>query len=49
MIDSSAFQMLLLTITSWLDRQDREVLAYLIEENRILASAGEWTAFAALQ
>ena len=28
--------MLLLTITSWLDRQDREVLAYLIEENRIL-------------
>ena len=28
--------MLLLTITSWLDRREREVLAYLIEENRLL-------------
>ena len=36
MIDASAFQMLLLTVTSWLDRREREVLAYLIEENRIL-------------
>jgi hypothetical protein len=26
----------LLTLTSWLDRREREVLAYLIEENRIL-------------
>ena len=36
MIDVSAFQMLLLTVTSWLDRREREVLAYLIEENRVL-------------
>ena len=28
--------MLLLTVTSWLDRQEREILAYLIEENRVL-------------
>ena len=28
--------MLLLTVTSWLDRQEREVLAYLVEENRVL-------------
>ena len=36
MIDVSAFQMLLLTVTSWLDQREREVLAYLIEENRVL-------------
>jgi hypothetical protein len=35
-IDVSAVQMLLLTVTSWLDRREREVLAYLIEENRVL-------------
>jgi hypothetical protein len=35
-IDVSAFQMLLLTVTSWLDQREREVLAYLIEENRVL-------------
>jgi hypothetical protein len=35
-IDVPAFQMLLLTVTSWLDRREREVLAYLIEENRVL-------------
>jgi hypothetical protein len=32
-IDVSAVQMLLLTVTSWLERREREVLAYLIEEN----------------
>ena len=36
MIDVSAFQMLLLPVTSWLDQREREVLAYLIEENRVL-------------
>ena len=36
MIDVSALRMLLLTVMSWLDRQEREVLAYLIEENRVL-------------
>jgi hypothetical protein len=35
-IDVSALQMLLLTVTSWLDQREREVLAYLIEENRVL-------------
>jgi hypothetical protein len=35
-IDVSAFQMLLLTVTSWRDQREREVLAYLIEENRVL-------------
>jgi putative transposase len=35
-IDVSAFQMLLLTVTSWLDQREREVLAYLMEENRVL-------------
>ncbi len=35
-MDASAFRMLLLTVTSWLDRQQREMLAYLIEENRVL-------------
>jgi transposase InsO family protein len=28
--------MLLLTVTTWLDRREREMLAYLIEENRVL-------------
>jgi hypothetical protein len=28
--------MLLLTVSSWLGRQEREILAYLIEENRVL-------------
>ena len=36
MIDVSALHILLLTATSWLDRREREVLAYLIEENRVL-------------
>jgi len=36
MIEVSAFQMLLLPGTSWLDQREREVLAYLIEENRVL-------------
>jgi hypothetical protein len=35
-IDLSVFRLLLLTITGWLDRREREALAYLIEENRLL-------------
>jgi hypothetical protein len=35
-IDVSVLQMLLLTVTSWLDQREREVVAYLIEENRVL-------------
>ena len=36
MIDFSAVQLLLLGLTGWLDRREREALAYLIEENRLL-------------
>ena len=36
MIDPSALQMLLLMLTGWLDRREREALTYLIEENRLL-------------
>jgi hypothetical protein len=35
-IDASALRMLLLTVTNWLDRREREMLAYLIEEHRVL-------------
>jgi len=35
-IDSSALQMVLMVLTSWLDRREREAVAYLIEENRFL-------------
>jgi len=35
-IDVSVLRLLLLAITGWLDRQEREALAYLIEENRVL-------------
>ena len=36
MIDVSVLRLLLLAITGWLDRGERETLAYLIEENRFL-------------
>ena len=36
MIDVSVLRLLLLTIIGWLDRREREALAYLIEENRLL-------------
>jgi hypothetical protein len=35
-IDASAFQLLLTVVTGWLARREREVVAYLIEENRLL-------------
>jgi transposase len=35
-IDPAALQMVLCVLTSWLDRREREVVAYLIEENRLL-------------
>jgi hypothetical protein len=35
-IDVSTFHILLLTVTGWLDRRERKVLAYLMEENRVL-------------
>ena len=36
MIDPAALQMVLLVLTGWLDRREREAVAYLIEENRLL-------------
>ena len=36
MIDLSALQLLLMVLTGWLERREREVIAYLIEENRLL-------------
>ena len=36
MIDAVALQMVLGVLTGWLDRREREAIAYLIEENRLL-------------
>jgi putative transposase len=35
-IDVSVLQLLLLAVIGWLDRREREAMAYLIEENRVL-------------
>jgi hypothetical protein len=35
-IDASALQMVLAVLTGWLDRQERQAVAYLMEENRVL-------------
>jgi putative transposase len=35
-IDASAFQLLLMVVTGWLAQREREVVVYLIEENRCL-------------
>jgi putative transposase len=35
-IDPSALQMLLLVLIGWLERREREAIAYLIEENHLL-------------
>ena len=36
MIDVVALQMVLSGLTGWLNRREREAIAYLIEENRLL-------------
>ena len=36
MIDPVALQMVLGVLTGWLERREREAIAYLIEENRLL-------------
>ena len=36
MIDPAALQIVLNVLTGWLDRREREAVAYLIEENRVL-------------
>jgi putative transposase len=35
-IDATALQMVLYVLTGWLERREREAIAYLIEENRLL-------------
>ena len=35
MIDPSALRLLLMVLTGWLERREREAIAYLIEENRL--------------
>jgi Integrase core domain len=35
-LDASAFRLFLLVLVGWLDRRERNVLAYLMEENRML-------------
>jgi hypothetical protein len=34
--DVSVLRLLLLVVTGWLDRREREALAYLVEEHRVL-------------
>jgi hypothetical protein len=36
MVDASALPLLLMALTGWLARREREVVVYLIEENRCL-------------
>ncbi len=36
MIDPAALRMVLMVLTGWLDRRERQAIAYLIEENRLL-------------
>ena len=36
MIDPAALQMVLSALTGWLDRRERQAIAYLVEENRLL-------------
>jgi HTH-like domain len=35
-IDASALHILLAVLTGWLDREERQAIAYLMEENRVL-------------
>jgi hypothetical protein len=35
-VDPATLQMVLCVLTGWLDRRERETVAYLIEENRLL-------------
>jgi hypothetical protein len=39
-IAPAALQMLWLVLTSWLERRERQAIAYLIEENRLLRLKG---------
>jgi hypothetical protein len=39
-IDASAFKLLLMVLTGWLARREREIVDYLIEENRCLRRQG---------
>jgi hypothetical protein len=39
-IDPSVLRVVLLVLTGWLERREREAIAYLVEENRCRASWG---------
>lgn len=41
MIDTSTRQLLLMALTGWLARRDREVVVYLIEETGARAAVGK--------
>jgi hypothetical protein len=43
-IDLGALHIVLTVLTGWLDRQERDAVADLIEENRAAASAGSKSA-----
>ena len=36
MLDPAALRLVLMVLTGWLDRREREAVAFLIEENRLL-------------
>jgi hypothetical protein len=38
-IDACAFQLLLMVLNSWVERREREAIAYLIEENRLCGAS----------
>jgi len=45
-IEALALQLVLAVLTGWLDRREREVLRYLVEENRVLRrqlQGGVWS------
>jgi hypothetical protein len=42
-IDPTALQLVLGVLTGWLGRREREAIAYLIEENRLLRRQLGWT------
>jgi hypothetical protein len=39
-IDGSVLQLLLLAVTDWFDRRERQAVAYLIEEHCLLSREG---------
>jgi hypothetical protein len=42
--DSMAFRVVFLALAGWVNRQQQEVLEYLVEENRVLKERAPWRA-----